>query len=116
MTYGCSAWSVAQERGEGYTKQTIDSLKSLQAKAARIIGGAHKATSGPALDTNSTCFVSGNRFGRQAPRQAPRQSAESSGYQDISDTDWRSGAYIVAKAISLIDKLQRNQGLKIKIR
>ncbi|PVH69368.1 hypothetical protein DL98DRAFT_439194, partial [Cadophora sp. DSE1049] len=50
MMYGCSAWSVAQERGEGYTKQTIDSLKRLQAKAARIIGGAYKATSGPALD------------------------------------------------------------------
>ncbi|CZR70250.1 uncharacterized protein PAC_20151 [Phialocephala subalpina] len=50
MMYGCSAWSVAQERGEGYTRQTIDSLKRLQAKAARIIGGAYKATSGPALD------------------------------------------------------------------
>jgi YD repeat-containing protein len=50
MMHGCSAWSVAQERGEGYTKQTIDSLKRLQAKAARIIGGAYKATSGPALD------------------------------------------------------------------
>lgn len=37
MLYGCSAWSVAQERGEGYTRQTIDSLKRLQAKAARII-------------------------------------------------------------------------------
>jgi hypothetical protein len=28
----------------------------------------------------------------------------------------RSGAYIVAKAISLIDKLQRNRGIEIKIR
>ncbi|PQE10727.1 reverse transcriptase protein [Rutstroemia sp. NJR-2017a WRK4] len=50
MMYGCSAWSVAQGNETGYTKQTIDSLKRLQAKAARIIGGAHKATSGPALD------------------------------------------------------------------
>ena len=50
MMYGCSVWSVAHEHGEGYAKQTIDSLKSLQAKAARIIGGAYKATSGPALD------------------------------------------------------------------
>jgi ribonuclease HI/exonuclease III len=50
MMYGCSAWSVAHEHGEGYTKQTIDSLKTLQAKAGRIIGGAYKATSGPALD------------------------------------------------------------------
>ncbi|PQE05356.1 zinc knuckle protein [Rutstroemia sp. NJR-2017a BBW] len=50
MMYGCSAWSVAQERGEGYTKQTANSLKRLQAKAARIIGGAYKATSGAALD------------------------------------------------------------------
>lgn len=44
IKYGCSAWSVAQECGEGYTKQTIVSLNGLQAKAARIIGGAHKAT------------------------------------------------------------------------
>jgi ribonuclease HI len=50
MMYGCSIWSVAHERGEGYTRQTIDSLKTLQAKAGRIIGGAYKATSGPALD------------------------------------------------------------------
>ncbi|KAF7949960.1 hypothetical protein EAE96_007266 [Botrytis aclada] len=50
MMYGCSVWSVSQERGEGYTRQTIDSLKRLQAKAARIIGGAYKATSGPALN------------------------------------------------------------------
>ncbi|PVH67968.1 hypothetical protein DL98DRAFT_599934 [Cadophora sp. DSE1049] len=50
MMYGCSVWSVAHERGEGYIKQTIDSLKTLQAKAGRIIGGAYKATSGPALD------------------------------------------------------------------
>jgi len=50
MMYGCSAWSVAQERGEGYTKQTANSLKRLQAKAARILGGAYKTTSGAALD------------------------------------------------------------------
>ncbi|PQE23329.1 reverse transcriptase protein [Rutstroemia sp. NJR-2017a BBW] len=50
MMYGCSVWSVAQERGEGYTKQTANSLKRLQAKAARIIGGAYKAISGAALD------------------------------------------------------------------
>lgn len=50
MMYGCSVWSVAHEYGQGYTKQTIDSLNSLQAKAARIIGGAYRATSGPALD------------------------------------------------------------------
>jgi hypothetical protein len=50
MLYGCSAWTVAQERGDGYTKQTMESLKTLQAKAARIIGGAYKATLGPATD------------------------------------------------------------------
>ena len=48
--YGCSAWSVAHEHGEGYTKQTINSLKTLQAKAGRIIRGAYKATLGLALD------------------------------------------------------------------
>jgi hypothetical protein len=50
IMYGCSIWSIAYRREEGYTKQTIDSLKILQAKAGRIIGGAYKATSAPALD------------------------------------------------------------------
>lgn len=50
MLYGCSVWSVAQNRGEGYTRSSIDYLKSLQAKAARIIGGAYKSTSGAAMD------------------------------------------------------------------
>jgi hypothetical protein len=50
MMYGCSAWSVTHECGEGYTKQTIDFLKRLQVKAARIIGGIYKATLGLALD------------------------------------------------------------------
>jgi hypothetical protein len=52
MIYGCSAWSVAHEHGEEYTKQTINSFKTLQAKAAlaRIIGGAYRATAGSALD------------------------------------------------------------------
>lgn len=50
MMYGCSAWSIARDTGAGYTRQTIDTLNSLQAKAGRIISGAFKATSGPALD------------------------------------------------------------------
>ena len=48
--HGYSVWSVAYKHGEGYTKQTIDLLKILQAKTGRIIGGIYKATSGPALD------------------------------------------------------------------
>jgi len=50
MMYGCSAWSVAQPHGAGYTRKTIECFERLQAKAGRIIAGAYKSTSGPALD------------------------------------------------------------------
>jgi hypothetical protein len=50
IMYGCSAWSVGAETRLGYTRQTIDCLNGIQAKAARIIAGAYKSTSGPALD------------------------------------------------------------------
>lgn len=51
ILYGCSAWSIAKDTRLGYTKKTMNTLNSLQAKAARIISGAFKATSGPALDS-----------------------------------------------------------------
>lgn len=51
ILYGCSAWSISKDTGLGYTQKTMNTLNSLQAKAARIISGAFKATSGPALDT-----------------------------------------------------------------
>lgn len=50
MMYGCAAWSIARDTGAGYTRRTIDPINFLQAKARRIISGAFKATSGPALD------------------------------------------------------------------
>jgi ribonuclease HI len=51
IMYGCSAWSIAKDTGLGYTRKTIDTLNGLQARMARTIAGAFKATSGPALDT-----------------------------------------------------------------
>jgi hypothetical protein len=51
ILYGCSAWSISKDTGLGYTQKTMSTLNSLQAEAARIISGAFKATSGPALDT-----------------------------------------------------------------
>jgi len=49
--YGCSAWLTAKDAGLGYTRKTIDTLNELQAKAARTIARAFKATSGQAMDT-----------------------------------------------------------------
>ena len=51
IMYGCSAWSIAKDKGLGYTQKTMDILNGLQTRAARIIAGAFEATSGPALNT-----------------------------------------------------------------
>ncbi|KAH7377202.1 hypothetical protein B0T11DRAFT_347634 [Plectosphaerella cucumerina] len=50
MMYACSAWSNASWGGKGYTKRTLQRLERLQARAARVMSGAFKATSFPALD------------------------------------------------------------------
>jgi ribonuclease HI len=50
MMYACSIWHNASTRGKTYTQKTLDILKSIQARAARIICGAYRATSSAALD------------------------------------------------------------------
>lgn len=50
IMYGCSAWSIATEKRLGYTNQTLHCLNKLQARAAKIIAGAFRSTSGPALN------------------------------------------------------------------
>jgi ribonuclease HI len=51
--YACSVWSNASAKGRLYTKRTLNTLKSLQARAARAICGAYKATSNAALDVEA---------------------------------------------------------------
>ncbi|KAJ3560528.1 hypothetical protein NPX13_g9271 [Xylaria arbuscula] len=53
MLYACSVWSNADIRGKGYTKKTLEMLQTMQARAARTITGAFKATSRPALNIES---------------------------------------------------------------
>lgn len=50
MLYACSVWSNADVRGKAYTKKTLEILQAIQARAARTITGAFKATSRPALN------------------------------------------------------------------
>jgi hypothetical protein len=50
MMYACSIWSNASTKGKTYTKKTLNILQSIQARAARSICGAYKATSRAALD------------------------------------------------------------------
>ena len=50
MMYACSIWSNASTKGKLYTQKTINTLQSIQARAARTICGAFKATSRAALD------------------------------------------------------------------
>lgn len=50
MMYACSAWSNAGWPGNGYTQKTLRKVQSLQGRAARVMSGAYKATSLPALD------------------------------------------------------------------
>ena len=49
MLYACSVWSNSGDR-YGCTKETLDKLRSLQAKAARAITGALVSTAKSALD------------------------------------------------------------------
>ncbi|KAJ6439194.1 cytochrome P450 [Purpureocillium lavendulum] len=50
MMYACSAWSNAGWPGNGYTQKTLRKVQSLRGRAARVMSGAYKATSLPALD------------------------------------------------------------------
>jgi hypothetical protein len=53
MMYACSIWSNASAKGKWYRKKTLNTLKSLQARAARAICGTYKATSNAALDVEA---------------------------------------------------------------
>ncbi|KAG7408362.1 hypothetical protein Forpe1208_v012157 [Fusarium oxysporum f. sp. rapae] len=55
MMYACSAWSNAnwRTRDKPYTERTLSKLQSLQARATRVISGAYKAASIPALDVET---------------------------------------------------------------
>ncbi|KDN61237.1 putative zinc knuckle [Colletotrichum sublineola] len=50
MMYTCSLWSNSGWGGNGYTKRTLHRVSRLQARAARAMSGAYRATSFPALD------------------------------------------------------------------
>jgi ribonuclease HI len=50
MMYACSVWYNASTRGKTYTQKTLDILQSIQARAARVICGAYRATSSAALN------------------------------------------------------------------
>ena len=50
MMYACSIWYNASTRGKPYTQKTLDILQSIQARAARAICRAYRATSNAALD------------------------------------------------------------------
>ena len=53
MMYACSAWSHARSTGVPYTQNTLHTLENLQARAARAISGAFKATSYAALNVEA---------------------------------------------------------------
>jgi ribonuclease HI len=55
MMYACSIWSNANlnDKKRCYTYKTIDALRSIQARAARSICGAYRATSRAALDVET---------------------------------------------------------------
>jgi hypothetical protein len=53
MMYASSIWFNANVRRATYTQKTLDILRSIQARAARIICGAYRATSHAALDVEA---------------------------------------------------------------
>lgn len=64
MMYACSIWSNGGTASRPYTKQALSSLQSLQARAARSICGAYKATSIAALDVETHLLPIEQRIGR----------------------------------------------------
>ena len=50
IPYGCSAWYMPIPDDVGYRKVIIERFSSIQARAARLITGAFRATSKTALD------------------------------------------------------------------
>ncbi|KAM0724065.1 hypothetical protein Q7P37_000245 [Cladosporium fusiforme] len=53
MMYACSVWSNSRGNGTPYTGKTLQILRSLQARGARAITGAFRATSSVALDVEA---------------------------------------------------------------
>jgi ribonuclease HI len=53
LMYACSIWSNASMKGKLYTRKMLNTLQSIQARAARVISGAYRATSRAALDIES---------------------------------------------------------------
>ena len=53
MMYACSAWSNSRSNGTPYTIKTLNTLRSIQARGARAICGAFRATSRAALDVET---------------------------------------------------------------
>lgn len=52
MMYCCSAWYIPQDE-PGHKKWILTDLETMQARAARVITGAFRATSRPALDVET---------------------------------------------------------------
>ena len=59
---------------KGNSRADLSTHNRLQAKAARIIVDAYKATSGAALDVELHLLPVSNRSGRQVPRQSTESS------------------------------------------
>jgi hypothetical protein len=53
IMYACSIWSNASMKGKLYTRRMLNTMQTIQARAARVISGAYRATSRPALDIES---------------------------------------------------------------
>jgi hypothetical protein len=50
IMYACLIWSNTSMKGKLYTRRMLNTLQSLQARAARVISGAYRATLRAALD------------------------------------------------------------------
>lgn len=50
ITYGPSAWYVPVDPNGNYKDKAVRKLEAIQRRAAKVITGAFKTVSGPALD------------------------------------------------------------------
>jgi ribonuclease HI len=99
LLYGCSAWFAPTADRKKYMVTNVEKLASIQHRAARIITGAFRATSKPALDVEAFSTPMRLRLEREAihaymrivssPLHATLEDIRGRAYTKLLGPNWR---------------------------